>query len=92
MTPPPHNRVVPDTPFLPKTINRLSVLCSVGCVVGLMMSMSERDAYGRNHIFSGVQRYVRRWFTITEEEAKMLRAERAWQENEAEQRARDRAN
>lgn len=64
---------MPDLPLRLKTINRLSVFCTAFCGVGLMLSMSDVDVRGRDHIFSGVQRHIGGWFRLSEEDMIHLR-------------------
>lgn len=66
----------PLTPIPVRTANRLSIFLSVGCAIGLMMTFSETDEAGNDHVFSSLRRKMSSLATVGEEDAAAIRASR----------------
>lgn len=68
----------PVTPVPVRTVRRLSVLLTAAATFGVLMSFSESDGLGRDHVFSALQRSVRsvilKLTTLDEAEAAAMRA------------------
>lgn len=77
---------MPSTPLPVATVRALGVLCTAGVSVALLFSIPERDASGREHVLSPVQRalYVvrDRLTTVDDNEARAIRARRARERGE----------
>lgn len=76
-TPAPSGPASTDTPLPPRVVRRLGRMAVVTIVVGMVITVEEKDAFGRDHVFSPIKRALNRAVasvsSVSEEDAQQVR-------------------